>query len=332
MPRRPLRLVLFAALGAATMLAATVPTGHAPVAAREGTAFVSHVNASRAAANIGPVKLHAVVDRIAVERANQLAKAKVLGHDMEYVKKRLAQENVCWQRLGEIVASNSRPADERVAYFVDQWRRSDGHRAIMHGTDYTHAGGSYTTATNGNHYAAMIFIKLCGAEPSGSDSSAPFSDIAGSRFRSAITWLAERDIMDGCTATKFCPKAYLTRGQLASTLAAALDLPATSSDFYPDDDGSVHEDGINRLTAAGLTRGCGDDRYCPNQVVRRGHLATAIAWALGLPSHSKDWFYDDDGNRHESNINRIADASITSGCGDGRFCHNYRIRRAQAAA
>jgi hypothetical protein len=66
--------------------------------------------------------------------------------------------------------------------------------------------------------------------------------------------------------------------------------------------------------------------------VRRGYLATALAWALRLPATSKDFFTDDEGSRHEANINRIAAAGITAGCGDGRYCPDYRVRRSQAAA
>ena len=160
----------------------------------------------------------------------------------------------------------------------------------------------------------------------------PFTDIAGSRYRDAITWVAQSGIMDGCSASQFCPKSFLTRGQLASALANGLNLPATEDDFYPDDAGSPHEADINRLAAAGLTRGCGDGNYCPGQAVRRGLLASALAWALDLPPSEEDFFTDDTGDRHEANINSIAAAGITSGCGDGRYCPEYRVRRAQGAA
>ena len=163
-------------------------------------------------------------------------------------------------------------------------------------------------------------------------SGLPFTDIAGSRYRDAITWVAQSGIMDGCSASQFCPKGFLTRGQLASALANGLDLPATEDDFYPDDEGSPHEADINRLAAAGLTRGCGDGNYCPGQAVRRGLLASALAWALDLPASEEDFFTDDTGDRHEANINSIAAAGITSGCGDGRYCPEYRVRRAQGAA
>ena len=213
------------------------------------------------------------------------------------------------EQLGEIVAYNSRPASERVAGFVEQWYTSDGHRAIMLGAGYTHVGGSWTTASNGNHYAAMIFVKLCPER----SAATPFTDIAGTPSEASITWVYAHDIMRGCESTRFCPNGSLTRGQLAKSLAEALDLPRTSTDFYSDDESSRFEGAINRLTAAGLTGGCGGGKYCPSQTVRRGGLATALARALHLPATGTDFFTDDESSPHEANINRIAAAGITSG-------------------
>ena len=322
------RILLITALASFTAMVFVLPVSSRPVQARDGATFVDLVNEHRADAGVSPVALHSVIDGIAVKRANQMAANREMTHDLEYVKDRLNAAGVCWQGLGEIIAFNGRPESERVERFVQQWYGSDGHRAIMLGAGYTHAGGSWTTASNGYHYAAMIFVKVCGAS---TKSATPFTDISGSKFAAAIAWVYQQGIMGGCTATTFCPKGFLSRGALATALADGLDLPPTSTDYYADDDGSRYEDGINRLAAAGLTRGCGNGDYCPGQAVRRGALATALAWALGLPATSTDYFSDDEGSRHEANINRIAAAGITAGCGDGRYCLEYRVRRSQAA-
>jgi hypothetical protein len=160
----------------------------------------------------------------------------------------------------------------------------------------------------------------------------PFTDLGESNFASAITWVYQHGVMvDGCTATRFCPSAYLTRGALAQALADGLRLPGTGGDFYTDDDGSRFENGINRLAAAGLARGCGNGRYCPGLTVRRGWLATALATALQLPAAETDYFRDDSDSPHEDNINRIAAARITTGCADGRYCPDGRVKRDVAA-
>ena len=43
----------------------------------------------------------------------------------------------------------------------------------------------------------------------------------------------------------------ISRGQMASQLAAVLHLPSATTDFFSDDDFSAYEDAINRLAQAG---------------------------------------------------------------------------------
>lgn len=320
---------------AAVMLAGAVlvPAGAEPVQARDGSTFVSVVNRYRADAGVGPVSLHSVIDRIAVERADQLAADRKLGHDMTYVKNRLAAAGVCWQKLGEIVAYNGRPESERIERFVHQWYNSDGHRTVMLGSDYTHAGGSYTTASNGYHYAAMIFVKLCGASaPSTSTTSDPFTDIAGSKFRSDILWIASEGITYGCTDTKYCPEGAVHRDQMATFLRRAMKLSGASKNYFSDIWGNKHRDSINSAREAGLTAGCDSTRYCPAGKVTRAQMASFLSRALNLPRTSRDYFWDDNGNKHEDAINRLAAAKITFGCDGGRYCPGGLVTRGQMAA
>ena len=81
-----------------------------------------------------------------------------------------------------------------------------------------------------------------------------------------------------------------------------------------------------------ITAGCDDDRYCPDGRVTRGQMATFLARALRLPSTTRDYFDDDDGTAHEANINRLAAAGITGGCGTRQFCPTGSVTRGQMAA
>jgi hypothetical protein len=74
-----------------------------------------------------------------------------------------------------------------------------------------------------------------------------------------------------------CPKP-VTREQMASFLARALDLPAMSSNFFPDDDASIHHGAINRLASAGITGECNASVgwYCPTLTVTREQMAAFI--------------------------------------------------------
>jgi hypothetical protein len=189
------------------------------------------------------------------------------------------------------------------------------------GDDYWYAfAGDPARAPNGSTpgYAALVVL--------------PFSDIADSKFVDEIVWLAETEITTGCGGTKFCPRDPVSRGQMATFLTRALQLPPASKDWYPDDDGNRHEDSINRLAEAGITTGCAKNRFCPDSIVKRGQMATFLARALHLPEASGDWYTDDAGLIHEDSINRLADSGITTGCASTAFCPTSKVRREQMAA
>ena len=159
-----------------------------------------------------------------------------------------------------------------------------------------------------------------------------FSDIATSPFKSDINWLADEGIASGCGGTRFCPLGNVTRGQMASFLARALALPSTATDYFTDDETSIHETDINRVRAAGIATGCGGTNYCPTQLVTRGQMASFLARGFSLPSATLDYFTDDETSIHEPDINRVAKAGITSGCTATTYCPLSPVTRGQMAA
>jgi type VII secretion-associated serine protease mycosin len=161
---------------------------------------------------------------------------------------------------------------------------------------------------------------------------ASFTDTAGTVFEREIEWLYASGITRGCTQQRFCPKEDVTRAEMATFLSRAFDLPATERDYFTDDETSTHEDNINRVAAAGVTRGCRATKYCPTGIVSRAQMASSLARALALPPAEQDYFRDDDGTAHEDSINRMAAAGITTGCGDGVFCPNGSVSRQGMAA
>lgn len=160
----------------------------------------------------------------------------------------------------------------------------------------------------------------------------PFTDTGSSAFKNDIFWLYNRGITAGCSATKFCPRASVTREQMASFLTRALSLPATSSDFFTDDNASPHESDINRLAASGITGGCATGKFCPKALVTREQMASFLARAFKLPVASIDYFTDDSGSIHQGDINRLAKSGITGGCGPGLYCPRAIVSREQMAA
>jgi hypothetical protein len=61
-------------------------------------------------------------------------------------------------------------------------------------------------------------------------------------------------------------------------------------------------------------------------------MASLMARALELPEASLDYFDDDDGRTHEANINRMAEAELTSGCEFRKYCPERMLTRGEAMA
>jgi Lysyl oxidase/S-layer homology domain len=151
-------------------------------------------------------------------------------------------------------------------------------------------------------------------------------------FAADISWAFGAGITVGCHFDMFCPTRPVLREQMASFLARARGLPAASTDYFPDDAGSVHEADINRVAEAGITNGCGNGNYCPAEGVTRAQMASFLARAFALPDATTDYFADDAGSIHEADINKVAQAGITLGCAAGSYCPDSPVTRGQMAA
>jgi len=164
-------------------------------------------------------------------------------------------------------------------------------------------------------------------------SSGPFNDVAGSTFEAEILWLFDQGITTGCTTSSYCPDDPVTRAQMATFLTRALDLDAVSGDTFSDDNGSVHEPNVEALAASGITLGCADGLFCPDDSVSRGQMASFLVRGIdGLDPATQDYFTDDDGTVHETNINVVAENGITLGCGEALYCPADPVTRGQMAA
>ena len=170
-----------------------------------------------------------------------------------------------------------------------------------------------------------------------------FNDDNGSIFEADIDWLAGQGITKGCNPPAndhFCPNSYVTRGQMAAFLTRALGYTDDGGgDLFKDDDNSVFEGDIDRLGAAGVTKGCNppaNDRFCPDSYVTRGQMAAFLTRAFGYTDAGKgNLFVDDNGSVFEGDIDRLGTAGVTKGCNppaNDRFCPNDYVTRGQMAA
>lgn len=82
----------------------------------------------------------------------------------------------------------------------------------------------------------------------------------------------------------------------------------------------------------GITDGCSPTRFCPTAKVERDQMASFLDRMFGFPATARDFYGDDEGNQHESAINRVAAAGVTSGCDAGRYCPTAVVTREQMAS
>ena len=159
-----------------------------------------------------------------------------------------------------------------------------------------------------------------------------FADISGNVHAATIAVLASAGITEGCTATTYCPGDPVTRGQIATFLDRALDLPDGTRTFADVPAGHPHAVAISAVSAAGIAMGCGGDRFCPSDNLTRGQMASLLQRALQLPDGPQR--FDDVAATytHAQGIWAIAAGGITTGCEPERFCPARRVTRGQMAS
>lgn len=160
----------------------------------------------------------------------------------------------------------------------------------------------------------------------------PFVDDNDSEHEAALTELYARGLLYGCAERQACPHNALTRAEFAA-MVHRITGGVPGGDAFVDDSGHWGEGVLNSLAADGVIRGCNppaNSRVCPDMSVSRAEVAAMVKRALGLPP-GPDAFSDDNGHWAEGDINALAAAGITRGCGTNRYCPDRTMTRAEAA-
>jgi murein DD-endopeptidase MepM/ murein hydrolase activator NlpD len=116
--------------------------------------------------------------------------------------------------------------------------------------------------------------------------TARFSDVPlADRNAAAIHAVADAKILTGFNDGTFRPDQALQRDQLASMLVRAFGVPAvsTAAPFTDVPVTATHAANIAATEAVGLTRGCGNGRYCGGDPVRRDQIASFLFRAWDAP-------------------------------------------------
>ncbi len=121
--------------------------------------------------------------------------------------------------------------------------------------------------------------------------STGFGDVATDYWAAAwIKQLAAEGVTSGCGNGNYCPDSVVTRAQMAVFLLKA----KNGSSYSPPAVGvstgfnDVATDAfaaafIKQLVADGITAGCGNSNYCPNDSVTRAQMAVFLVRAFNLP-------------------------------------------------
>lgn len=156
------------------------------------------------------------------------------------------------------------------------------------------------------------------------------TDVTDGPHAAAIGVLTEARVLVGKGGGRFDPVGTLTRGQTASIVARALDLPTVSTSPFPDTAGDVHEAAIAAAHRAGIIEGFDDGTFGSTRPVTRGQLASLIARAFDLPPGGRVPA-DARGSVHSPAIGAVLREGIVTGFPDGSFRPNGTATRAQTA-
>ena len=132
---------------------------------------------------------------------------------------------------------------------------------------------------------AVWMVRVLDQTPPTAGTASRFTDVLpGTWWAGYVERLADLGVTAGCTTEplRYCPERPVTRAQVATLLVRAFDLDPADRIGFLDTLDSTHAASIDALAAARVTAGCDTDplRYCPDQAVTRGQMATLLVRAL----------------------------------------------------
>ncbi len=161
----------------------------------------------------------------------------------------------------------------------------------------------------------------------------------------SIEKLYQNGITQGCGVypLTYCPESSTTRAQMAIFLlrskhGSSYVPPAATGTAFAD----VSADHwaaawIEQLVVEGITAGCGDGNYCPEAEVTRAQMAVFLlrskyGGSYTPPAATGTAFTDVPADYWAAAwIEQLVAEGITAGCGDGNYCPESAVTRAQMA-
>lgn len=163
-----------------------------------------------------------------------------------------------------------------------------------------------------------------------------FRDVLASHpHRDAIHEAAAAEVVRGYDDGAFRPARDVTRAQLASYVARALDLEAEGPPPFDDVAAdAVHADAIAAAAEAAIVTGYGDGTFRPERGTSRAQMASVLARAYDLEAEADAPPFDDvpDHHPHAEGITAVAEAGVAVGYDDGTYRPAGTVTRAQLAS
>ena len=171
-----------------------------------------------------------------------------------------------------------------------------------------------------------------------------FDDVPlSSPFHDDILRIATLGITAGCTLTSYCPGANVSRAEMAVLLLKAdfgadhVPPPPPPDPIFPDVPADAFAAAwIDELAILGVTAGCGNGNYCPDDPVTRGQMAVFLLKTLlgsgYVPPPPAGIFADVPADYFAIDwIEDLYNRGITAGCGTNSPALLPRRRRASRA-
>jgi hypothetical protein len=165
-----------------------------------------------------------------------------------------------------------------------------------------------------------------------------FTDVPSTHFAfTAIEKLKARGIVNGCTATTFCPNSKLTRGEMATMFARLLsgDVSYDGVSAYTDVPSAIRAD-VREAVARDVMGSCSTGGFCHAGSVTRASMAVYAVRATGMGNLdvSRATFSDVSTSYWASGaVERLYQRQVVSGCRTAplAYCPADDVTRAEAA-
>lgn len=174
------------------------------------------------------------------------------------------------------------------------------------------------------------------ATPSITSAKEVFPDVKTSDyFYEAVQSLQDRGIVKGFTDGTFGSSKHVTRGQVATMIAAALGLntkDVKNPGFKDVTPSNSHYGAIAALAEAGFVSGYGDGTYGPEKAITRNQMAVIISNAFKLEATSENAApFTDMNSSYKRYISALYENGVTTGTTATTFSGNANITRGQLA-